>query len=171
MAFCQPELDELLVLDDLVHEFDPSSLSTREMVELLENASFTEHFPCGRGWATSTADQRVGIVIYEADFDLPTADRIELPDTDWNASVLIGKNLFSEHCNDAIEDWIALPTITVQWPLTAGTIIITDPIPGYDEDPARVSAALDGGQVIVGDATISLPKVELDNTGFNFFAG
>lgn len=172
MAFCQPELDELAVFTSLAKEFDPSSLSLSQMSEMVENAVFSEHFACGRGWATSTADQRVGLVVYEADSgQAPPSDRIELPDSDWNASVLIGKNLFSEHCNDAIEDWIALPTIAVQWPLNAGTITISDPVPHYEDEPARVRAALEGGQVDTGSGSIALPRVELDNTGFNFFAG
>lgn len=172
MAFCQPQLDELAVFSSFVKEFDPTALSSPEMIELIENAVFTEHFPCGRGWATSTADQRVGLVIYEAAPDVAVrSDRIVLPDPDWNASVLIGKNLFSEHCNDAIEGWIALPTIATQWPLAAGTVTIADSIPGYEEDPARVRAVLEGGQVDTGSGSITLPRVELDNSDFNFFAG
>lgn len=172
MSFCQPEFDELAVFSSFTKEFDPTSLSNVEMIELLENAVFTEHFPCGRGWATSTADQRVGLVIYEATSDEAVrSDRIVLPDPDWSASILIGKNLFSEHCNDAIEGWIALPTIAAQWPVAGGTITVADPIPGYEDDPARVRAALEGGRVDTGFGVITLPRVDLDNTGFNFFAG
>lgn len=172
MAFCRPILDELVVFNSLVEEFDPIALSIGEMGELLEKAVFTEHFPCGRGWATSTADQRVGLVAYETGSDSAvTTDRIVLPDPDWSASVLIGKNLFSEHCNDAIEGWIALPTIAAQWPLAAGTITIADPIPGYEDEPARVSAVLEGGRVDLESGSISLPRLDLDNTDFNFFAG
>ena len=64
MAFCEPALDELVVFDSLVHEFDPTTLSTDDLVEMLQAAVWTEDFACGRGWATSTADQRVGLVIY-----------------------------------------------------------------------------------------------------------
>lgn len=172
IAFCRPELDELIVFDSLTHEFDPSALETSELIEMVETAAWTEHFPCGRGWATSTADQRVGLVIYEAQPDTSVEnDRIVLPDPGWDASVLIGKNLFSEHCNDAIEDWIALPAIAVRWPLTAGVITIVDQVPAPDEGPARVRASLDDGQVDSGAGAIALPKIELDNPSYNFFAG
>ena len=98
-------------------------------------------------------------------------DRIVLPDPNWNAEVLIGKNLFAEHCNDAIEDWLALPTISSRWPLTAGTVTIVDQVPAREEGPARVRAILDGGQVDIGAGAIALPRVDLDNRSFNFFAG
>lgn len=171
MSFCQPEVDQLAVFTSLDHEFDPTTLSTTEQSEMLSTAVFTEHFSCGRGWATSTADQRVGVVVYEAEPADVLTGRIDLPHRNWNASVLIGKNLFSEHCNDAIEEWIALPTIAAQWPLASGTITISDPIPSLEDAPARVRAALHGGRADTGAGLVPFPAVELDNPSFNFFAG
>lgn len=171
MSLCQPEVDQLAVFTSLDHEFDPTTLSTKELSEMLSTADFTEHFPCGRGWATSTADQRVGLVLYEAEPADVSTGPIDLPHPDWNASVLIGKNLFSEHCNDAIEEWIALPTIAAQWPLASGTITIADAIPSRDEGSARVRATLAGARADTGAGLVPLPAVELDNPSFNFFAG
>lgn len=172
VAFCQPERDEMVVFDSLVHEFDPTALNANDLAEMLEAAIWTEHFACGRGWATSTADQRVGLVIYEAQpASSVTNNQIVLPDPDWNASILIGKNLFAEHCNDAVEDWVSVPTIAFQWPLSAGVITIVDQVPDPDDGPAQVRASLEGGQVDTGAGTIALPKIELDNRSYNFFAG
>ena len=172
MNFCQPDLDELIVFDSLVHEFDPTALTTDELIVMLEEATWTEHHQCGRGWATSTADQRVGLVVYESTSQAnEIGAEIVLPHPEWNASVLIGKNLFSEHCNDAIEEWISLPTIAARWPLTAGTITIFDEVPGPDENPALVRASLEGGRVDTGGALVALPAIDLDNPSFNFFAG
>lgn len=172
MAFCQPRLDELIVFDSLNEEFDPSNLSGEEVSELIRQARFTEDWACGRGWATSTSDQTVGLVIYDSSGEGTDAtDQIVLPDSGWHASVLFGKNLFAEHCNDAIEDWVALPDIIMQWPLVAGTITVADPIPGPEDAPAGVRAVLDGGQVETESGLVSLPRTELDNRSFNFFAG
>ena len=172
MAFCHPSMAELAIFDSLVHEFDPNSLSEVELAEFVKNAEFTQHWKCGRGWATSTSDQRVGLIIYEAEpWGADGVNEISLPNTGWNASILVGKNLFSEHCNDAIEMWIALPTIAQQWPLSAGRVVITDPMPGPDEDPAHVRALLEGGEIETVDGRIQLPRLDLDNESFNFFAG
>lgn len=172
MAFCQPDMPELAVFDSFTHEFDPTSLSEAELAEMVKNAEFTEHWGCGRGWATSTSDQRVGLVIYEGDpWSADGIDEISLLDTGWNGAVIVGKNLFSEHCNDAIEMWIALPTMAQQWPLSGGKVVVTDPMPGPDGDPAHVRAVLEGGRIETESGTIQLPRIDLDNRSFNFFAG
>lgn len=172
MAFCEPEMVELAVFDSFAHEFDPTSLSQAELADMVQNGVFTERWECGRGWATSTSDQRVGLIIYETEpWSADGLDEISLPDTGWEASILVGKNLFSEHCNDAIEMWIALPTIAQQWPLSGGKVVVTDPVPGPDEGPAHVRAVLEGGEIETGSGTIQLPRIDLVNESFNFFAG
>ncbi len=172
VVFCQPDIVELAVFDSFAHEYDPTSLSEVELAEMVENAEFTEHWKCGRGWATSTSDQRVGLIIYEAEpWSAEGVDEISLPDTAWNALILVGKNLFSEHCNDAIEMWIALPTIAQQWPLSGGKVVVTDTMPGPDDEPAYVRAVLEGGEIETESGMIQLPRIDLDNESFNFFAG
>lgn len=172
IAFCQPRLNELIVFDSLVDEFDPTSLTGEEVTDLVRQARFTEHWDCGRGWATSTSDQTVGLVIYESSTErTDTSDQIVFPDPDWQTSVRFGKNLFAEHCNDAIEDWVVLPDITIQWPLIEGIVTVTDPIPGLEDAPALVRAVFDGGQIETESGLVSLPRIELNNRSFNFFAG
>lgn len=172
MAFCRPDMAELAVFDRFTHEYDPTSLSEAELAEMVKHAEFTEHWKCGRGWAISTPDERVGLIIYEGDpWSADGVDEISLPVKGWNASVIVGKNLFSEHCNDAIEMWIALPTIAQQWPLSGGKVVVTDPMPGPDEGPAHVRAVLVGGEIETESGTIQLPRIDLDNESFNFFAG
>lgn len=172
MAFCQPRHNELVVFDSLVPEYHPAALDSDEVVALLEQAKFIEHWNCGRGWAVSTSDQRIGLVVFEATAEAGlAADRLELPDPGWRAEVLIGKNLFSENCNDAIEDWVALPSVTTRWPLIAGTVTVADPVPDPNDDPARVRAVLEDGQIETELGRVSLPSIDLDNRSFNFFAG
>ncbi len=172
LSFCQSESDEVVVLNSIAGAFDPASLTEEELERLVGESSFTEHWPCGRGWAVSAADQRVAIVIYQnSDEPSGTTEVIELPDVGWNAEVLIGKQLFSEHCNDAIEPWVASPTVSARWPLTSGTVILLDALPDSGAPPAPVRAILDEAVVDTGTTSIELPSIDLNNTAFNLFAG
>jgi hypothetical protein len=114
----------------------------------------------------------VGLLIYATgDGSTGTGPRIDLPDEDWEARVVVGTHLFAEHCNDAIEPWVAVPSIAASWAVVGGRLDIGDPLPGPSDPPAAVRAVLDGGEVDTGSGRIALPTIELINTAFNAFAG
>jgi hypothetical protein len=172
LSFCRPETPEIVVFETMAMGWDPSALADADLVRVLEAAEFTEAWPCGRGWAASSADQRVGLLIYATgDGSTGTGPRIDLPDEDWEARVVVGTHLFAEHCNDAIEPWVAVPSIAASWAVVGGRLDIGDPLPGPSDPPAAVRAVLDGGEVDTGSGRIALPTIELINTAFNAFAG
>ena len=83
----------------------------------------------------------------------------------------MGKHLFVNHCDDVFEQWEPLPVIAGRWQLAGGTLEILDNLP-QDSTSAPVRATLVDGSVATDDGTtISLPRVDLENTAFNFFAG
>lgn len=172
LSFCSPTAQEVIVLNTVDKGTNPGSLTAAEVEEMVRRASFTEHWPCGRGWTVATADQRVAIVVHQAtDEPLGTLESIDLPDARWTAEVVVGKQLMSKHCDDAIETWVALPTITERFPITAGTITILDPLPERNAPPTSVTARLDRGLVDTGSKSIELPTTRLFNTDFNLFVG
>ncbi len=44
-------------------------------------------------------------------------------------------------------------------------------MPGPDDEPAYVRAVLEGGEIETESGMIQLPRIDLDNESFNFFAG
>lgn len=171
LEVCKPEIPEVAVFDVIGPAYDPDALTAAERREAIATADFTETWPCGRGWAASTADQRVGILIYQIDDAQPTPhDRLTLPDPGWQADVVVGKHLFANHCNDAIEEWMPTPQVVGSYPLAA-TITLHGPAPANDEPPALVRATLDEGTIDVDGSSVIITSVVLDNSAYNAFAG
>ncbi len=172
MTFCAPSLAELAVFDRMEPAFDPALLTPSQLAALVTAAEFTESWPCGRGWARSTADQRVGVVIYQNDGRQPgPLDAIELPHAGWTAEVIVGKYQFAQHCDDAVEEWEPQPVTVARWALEGGTIEILDPVPASDAPPAPVRASLTNAWVQRDIGRFSLPDLDLLNTAYNLFAG
>ena len=169
--FCGPELREVAVFDDLAPAFDPAELTVGDFVDIVEAAEFDQQWPCGRGWATSTPDQRVGLLIYQIDDQQPTpGDLVELPNPGWTAELVIGKHLFANHCNDAIEEWMPQPARVAQFAV-AGAVILHDAAPDVTDPPAAVTATLAAASIDIDGRRISLPDIELRNERYNAFAG
>lgn len=171
LEVCRPTLPELAVIDDLAAAFDPAELSTEDHRRLIAEADFTEDWPCGRGWAISTADQHVGIVIYQLDDRQPSNDApVGLPDSGWTADVIVGSFLFVNHCNDAVEEWMPEQTVVARLPLT-GSVSIHDVVPAPSDPSSPVTATLEGASVDIDGDRLELPTIELRNEAYNFFAG
>ncbi len=171
LTFCDPMLLELVVFDTMTPSFDPTTLSEADMAELVGSAVFDQQWPCGRGWATSTADQRVGILIYQTDDQQPkSGEGFELPNAGWNAEVVVGKHLFVSHCNDAVEEWVPERIEVGSFPIS-GMVTVHDAVSSGEDPPAVVSATFESGSVTIGNEDVQLPTIELLNTGYNAFAG
>lgn len=171
MAFCGPAVPELAVFDHLDIAFDPSTLGADDQRAAVAAADFTQHWPCGRGWAVSTADQRIGIMIHQVDASQPSGGPVlELPDPAWTAELVVGKHLFVSHCNDAIEEWVPTPVIAGRYPIIA-TIAVLDDTPAPEDAPALVRAELTNASISIDGTVVELGDLELRNESYNLFAG
>lgn len=171
LTFCDPSIRELAVFDTMTPAYDPTELTEADIASRVAEAEFDQHWPCGRGWAVSTADQRVGILIYQIDDQQPSpGEGLELPNPAWMAEVVVGKHLFISHCNDAIEEWVPEPIQIGSFPIT-GTITVHDDVPNNDDLPASVSATLEASSITIGTEEVAFPTIDLLNTGYNAFAG
>ncbi len=170
MDFCDPELRELVVLDVVEPAFDPTALTPEEIDALVREADFTEVWPCGLGFALSTADQRVGVVMYANDIDTPPPT-IVFPDESWTAEVIVGKHLFVQSCDDVIEEWEAESIFVGQFPMTAGELRFLTPPPVYGDRAGAVEAELVGAVITTGVGALTLPDLALSNVAYGFFAG
>ena len=172
LDFCDPGGIELAVLDTAVPAFDPAALSPDQLVGLLTDAEFTESWPCGFGFAASTVDQRVGVVIYANTPDGPTGPAtVTLPDQAWNAHVTVGKHLFAQNCDDVAEYWEPERIITATWPIVAGSFGLDTVASSMDCGGTSVTTTLTAAVVDTPSGPISLPTLELTNSAWGCFAG
>lgn len=58
---------------------------------------------CGIGFAVSTEDQHVALVIHLGDTSDAVEVPVSLPDDRWVAEVVIGKHLMAQWCDDVVE--------------------------------------------------------------------
>jgi len=172
LGFCDHGGIELAVLDTAVPAFDPAALSTEELVGLMSDAEFTESWACGFGFAASTADQRVGVVIYANTPDGPSgAATVVLPDERWDARVIVGKNLFAQSCDDVFEFWEPESIVAASWPIVAGSFELDAPATSEGCGGSRVSTTLNAAIVDTPSGQEMLPTLELTNAAWGCFAG
>lgn len=171
LGYCDPGAIDLMVLDTATLAFDPTSLTTDQLVGLLTDSEFTETWPCGYGFATSTADQHVGLVIYALG-EPSGPGTVMLPDAAWGAQVTLGKNLFSQNCDDVAEFWEPEAIIAASWPLTAGSFVLGTPAdPTTGCGTGMVTTTLIGAIVDTPSGPIPLDDLGLTNAAWGCFAG
>lgn len=171
MEFCRPQVPELVVFVRLAPAYEPGDLTVVDQRAAVEAADFVEHWPCGRGWAIGTADQRIAIWIYQVDDAQPTPGAaVELPDPGWSAELVLGKHLFANHCNDAIEEWMPTLQVVTRLPIS-GTITLLDDAPASADPPAPVRASLTDASIDLDGDEIRLVDLDLRNDAYNAFAG
>jgi hypothetical protein len=171
LSFCDPDGVEIAVLTEAEPAFDAAALHADELVALVTGAAFTESWPCGYGFATSTADQHVGLVIRPT-ADPPTEGEVVLPDAAWRAEIIVGKHLFAQNCDDVLEWWEPDYVAVERWPLVSGRFAVdatSDTTQGCTAN--LVSTVLTDAVVEGPEGQIGLPPIELGNTAWGCFAG
>ncbi len=172
VSFCNPSQPTIAVFDVMEPAFDPELLGSAAFESMAAVAQFTKSWPCGRGWAASTADEQVALLIYQqSEETLAAGTEIALPTNEWRADLVVGKHLFVNHCDDVLESWEPTAVVGRQWSLSDGTLELVDGLP-TGTDSGLVRAVLTDATVTTETGTtIELGSVELLNTAFNFFAG
>jgi hypothetical protein len=146
-------------------ETDPAST----VPELPDLAGLTVAWECGHGFWLGNADQTVAIRFQANDAAGLTNGAVPalttLPDTgeNWSVTLTLGKDLYANWCDDAIEEGEPEPVIEETWDIAAGTIEVVS-VPRANEcGPATawardlVAAADDGRTVEIGDLLLTNP--------------
>lgn len=148
---CDPGATWLVVADVMeVDAYDPSLLDDAEMVAMLDAADFTEYWGCGFRYATSTADQRVAVVV-EVPWDDRQRASVVLPDERFDVTVRVGKDLFANHCDDVIELFEPEAVVVARWPVIAGR---------FDHEPLSEEAGCASAAIVLEDAVVRTPLGE-----------
>lgn len=133
-----------------------------------------DDYGCGYGFWLGSPDGRVA-VRFAADQDLAARGDLPreatLPDPVWDATVLIGEDLYANWCDDVVVVGEPEPVVAEEWPVTAGTITLRDP--GVAADcPAEARATVAGLEATRADGTtVELGSRELTNDTWGCFAG
>jgi hypothetical protein len=172
VTFCEPAEPSVAVFEDLWPAEVPMALSEAELIDLVTDATLSVDRHCGRGWAASSDDERVGLFVYQQSSQrLEAGATVELPHEEWTARLVVGKYLFLNHCDDVFEPWEPNQIIAAEWPVT-GMLEVLDTFPETEEPaPAAVRALLSGAQVTTSRGVIDLGDIELANDSFNFLPG
>jgi hypothetical protein len=133
-----------------------------------------DEYGCGYGFWLGSPDQAVA-VRFAADNESVTEGELPqqttLPDDAWDATVLIGEDLYANWCDDVLEPGEPEPAVNERWPITAGTITLLAPAPA-DVCPHEARATATGLEATRPDgATVELGGRELVNDGWGCFAG
>jgi len=173
LAYCDPDATAVLVSGALTSAtFDPHALDDAELATLVQAAEFDTDWGCGYGFATSTADQRVGLYLTPTTPEPPAAGLVTLPDDRFEANVVVGKNLFVNHCDDVVEWSEPERQVGVSWPVTSGHF----DYPLADPDrrcglAGSVRVILQGAVVTTASGDVPLASLTIENDAFGCFAG
>jgi hypothetical protein len=133
-----------------------------------------DSYGCGYGFWLGSPDGQVAVRFAAAN-ELAAGGSLPqeatLPDAAWDATVIIGDDLYANWCDDVLEPGEPQPAVEEQWPITAGTITLHDPAPtAFCPDEAR--ATVTGLEATRGDGTtLQLGDRELSNDTWGCFAG
>lgn len=131
-------------------------------------------YGCGFGFWLGSPDQEVAVRLAASDplvaeGELP--QEATLPDDAWNATVLVGEDLYANWCDDVLEPDEPEPQVAEEWPITAGTITLDGSPPG-DVCPHEARATVTGLQATRSDGTtVDLGDRDLVNDAWGCFAG
>jgi hypothetical protein len=134
-----------------------------------------DHHGCGYGFWLGTPEQDLAVRLAVADPGLAEAGDVPreatLPDAAWLATVVVGRDLYANWCDDVLEEGEPEPEPREEWPITAGTITVHDPTPGFT-CPTEVAATLTDLVATRPDgSTLELGSGEVTNDTWGCFAG
>lgn len=133
-----------------------------------------EEYGCGTGFWLGSPDERVAVRLaaspeIAAEGELPR--EATLPDAAWDATVLIGEDLYANWCDDVLEPGEPEPAVSERWPITSGTITLQASVPAA-ACPSEVRGTVSGLEATRPDGTIvELGGREVGNDTWGCFAG
>lgn len=135
----------------------------------------TESHPCGLGFQAGNLDQTVAVFIQPTDFaravEGGVAYEAELPGDDWSGTVAQGSNLFSNWCDDVMEQGEPVPYRAAEAEIISGHLSIT-PVDARPEcGGGPVTAELSDLVVEWNGERLELGDLTIVNEGWGCFAG
>jgi hypothetical protein len=133
-----------------------------------------DEYGCGYGFWLGSPDQEVAVQLAADNESVAAGElpqQVTLPDDAWDATVLIGEDLYANWCDDVLEPGAPEPAVNERWPITAGTITLHGRVPA-DVCPHTARGTATGLVATRPDgATVELGERELVNDGWGCFAG
>jgi hypothetical protein len=141
--------------------------------DLPDLAGMTSEWACGRGFWVGNSDQTVTLRLDAVDVEsLILGDRLDVGATgsaSWTGALVVGRDLYANWCDDAIEPDEPVPVIEEQWQVE-GTVEMTVVPPAGECGEAQawardlVATSSDGRTLEIGDLLVN-------NAGWGCFAG
>lgn len=133
-----------------------------------------DEYGCGYGFWLGSPDGEVAVRIAAADGSVVAGgppQETSLPHDAWDATLLVGQDLYANWCDDVIEAGEPEPVVIEQWPLTAGTITLHGTVPA-DTCPYEARATVTGLEATRPHGTIvELGDRDVTNDAWGCFAG
>lgn len=135
--------------------------------------ALTQPWGCGNGWAVSTSDQSVGLVIMPASAGADLTATSELgPGGPWLVELRIGRDLFANWCDDVMEPGEPEPVVDRTFAGVSGTLTFVGEVPPDRVDcPLTVEGDITDLVVTDGGTTIELGSGRVTNSSWGCFAG
>lgn len=168
---CSSPSPEVIVVDQVAASFDVDALSPEQLATMLEEADFNTSWGCGLGFTISTGDQRVALYLVPADYDTIPDPPVSFPADDWEAHVVLGKNLMVNHCDDVIEGWEPEPEIAASWPIASGLLDFDAPNTEPCGSGSPVIATLTQVVVDTPQGPVKMGDLTIVNDAYGCFAG
>lgn len=147
----------------------PDSLTDAELVSVVTAATLTESWDCGIGFTLASEDQHVAVYLSQSQPD-GTEPPIVLPDSSWDARVVVGNDLLANHCDDVIEEGEPERVVVADWSIIAGTLIYTPPV-SAECTAVPVTGSLEAAIADTPEGQLALGTLSLVNNAFGCFAG
>lgn len=172
LEFCRPARPEVVVLDWLEPAFEPEQMDTPTLIAMMGNAELTTSWPCGLGFAVSSADQRVSISVHSHESSSSALSvPVDLPDPSWTANLRVGKNLMADNCDDVVEGWEPRAVVAATWEITGGVLDFIPPEGEGCGGSGPVEAVLKEAVVSTPTGEVALDTLTMVNDAFGCFAG
>ncbi len=170
-GFCDQGATDVVLVDELTSAFDVAVLPADELVTTLQEADLSMSWGCGLGFTLSTPDQRVALYLYPTNFEATPQPPDSFPDEAWHASVVVGKNLMVNHCDDVQEGWEPEAVFAAEWSVISGTLEFDPPESTTCGAIGPVEATLTGIVVETPEGPVDLGDLNVVNEYYGCFAG
>jgi hypothetical protein len=170
LAFCGLH-SGLVVAAQMAAATLPTATEATELIKRLDTSSLVADWPCGYGFAKSSGNQRVGLMIYPIGPELPEGGPVTLPDDRFDAFVEVGSNLFSNNCDDVIEWFEPERRSVAKYEIVSGTFTYPDAADLACAGGPPKTITVTDVVVAVPEGEVTLGTIEITNKSFGCLAG